>query len=89
LKADCTSRAAEWPDGDFYCKSIDFDSMSGDGTILRVPTTFDAGDTTHAYQACFFISRGHRTADGTPLGYETVGILDADGANASACPVEN
>ncbi len=61
--------------------------MSGDGTILVVPTTFEVGDTEHAVAACFIIAKGPLIERGTPLGYRTVGVLNASGTRASASAV--
>ena len=80
LKHDCLSGAGEWPDGNFLCDKIGFDSMSGDDTILRVPTTLAAGDSNNADTVCFHIAKGHRDPTGQPLGYLTIGVLDAETA---------
>ncbi|MFN8629045.1 MAG: hypothetical protein U0838_01610 [Chloroflexota bacterium] len=82
LRADCASGAGEWPSGSFYCGEILFDSMTGEGTILQVPTRLKAGDTKNAQTVCYLIA-----GDGSRLGFETVGVKFADGSNAAACSV--
>lgn len=74
---------------EFFCEQVKLDQLSGEGAILRVPTTLaSSGMGPRAEAICALFAVQHfdgATAD--PLGYDTIGILDRDGGNAAACAV--
>lgn len=83
--------AAECPEplvvDEFFCEQVQIDRISGEGSILLVPTLLNAEATDRAAAICEQFARFHFDADANDLGYTTVGILDRDGGNAAACSV--
>jgi hypothetical protein len=71
-----------------FCQQVQVAGMSGVGTILRVPTTLDPAATDRADTICDELAEAHLGRDGKDLGYQSIGILDKDGGNASACTVD-
>lgn len=75
---------------DLLCQQVDIDGMTADGSILTVPTTLSAvGDMgPRAEVICELIAFMHFDgATGDDLGYDTIGILDREGDNLTACTV--
>jgi hypothetical protein len=71
-----------------FCQQVQIGGMSAVGTILSVPTTLDPAATDRADTICDELAEAHLGRDGKDLGYQSIGILDKDGGNASACIVE-
>lgn len=73
-----------------FCQEVRLDSLSGEGTILRVPTiNHGAGSVARAAVICRLFAR-HRfdSARARPLGYESIDILDRDGGTSFSCSVQ-
>lgn len=71
-----------------FCQQVKIDAMTGDGTILNVPTGLNAAAGDRAQVICEAVARAHFDgATGDDLGYQTVGILDMNGGYAAACSV--
>lgn len=89
VKATWTAECVDpvYVDADF-CAQVQLNAMTGDGTILRVPTTLDAGETDRAKTICNLFTFASFDANGVALGYQIVGILDKDGGNAAACTID-
>lgn len=83
--ADCKDNARV---GTWFCGPVDLNRMTGEGSILIVPTSIDP-DAERARDdgelICGWFAGQHVSADGTNLGYEVVGILDKGGGNLAAC----
>lgn len=74
-------------DADF-CKQVNIDAMTAEGTILNVPTGLNPAARDRARAICETFARAHFDgATGDDLGYRTIGIKDMDGGNAAACTV--
>ena len=71
-----------------FCQQVQIGGMSAVGTILRVPTTLDPSATDRADTICDELAEAHLGSDGKDLGYQSIGVLDKDGGNASACTVD-
>jgi hypothetical protein len=71
-----------------FCQQVQIGGMSAAGTILRVPTTLDPAATDRADTICDELAAAHLGRDGKDLGYQSIGVLDKDGGNASACTVD-
>jgi hypothetical protein len=71
-----------------FCQQVKIDAMTGDGTILNVPTTLNAAADERARAIWEMLAQAHFDgATGNDRGYETIGILDKDGGHAAACSV--
>jgi hypothetical protein len=73
---------------ELFCEQVRIDEMTGEGTILTVPTTLDAAADDRAYAICDQLVIAHFDGEGRDLGYEYVGVLDQDGGNAATCSVD-
>jgi hypothetical protein len=71
-----------------FCEQVHISGMSAEGTILKVPTTLNAAAKDRAGAICVQIAAAHRDGNGKDLGYETVGVLDRDGAFMASCPLD-
>jgi hypothetical protein len=71
-----------------FCQQVEIGGMSAVGTILTVPTTLDPSATDRADTICDELAEAHVGRDGKDLGYQSIGVLDKDGGNASACTVD-
>lgn len=82
FKGDCKDPD---PIDPLLCQQVKLDSLSGEGTILRVPTTLNSAATARAEAICDEFAVAHFDTNSVDLGYQTIGILDRDGGNAAAC----
>lgn len=87
FEADCKNNAAV---GTWFCDPVDLTRLTGEGTILRVPTNIDpkgARAQNDGDLICGHFAGGYADASGALLGYETIGILDSAGGNLAACTI--
>jgi hypothetical protein len=75
---------------ELFCEQVRISEMSGEGSILDVPTTLAPaeGFDDRANAICAMLATGHFDGEGRDLGYHIIGVLDKDGGNAAACSVE-
>jgi hypothetical protein len=75
-------------DADF-CREVRLDSLGGEGRILRVPTTVQgAGSVARATAICRLFAIQHRNTTTPTTGYESIDILDPDGATLFSCSLQ-
>ena len=70
-----------------FCADVRLAGMTGDGTILYVPTSLAADARDRATEICHLFAFAHFDAAAKDFGYVDIGILDATGGNLAACSI--